>query len=587
MKLVELNLEEQALDILFEEVLQAAELTSIRVFSVDYMTRALSEKHFYDQKAAGDRSRTVPEKVFELLKEEDKTLILGEDSIEYSGETYSKLDKDNKCEVYIPLRKTLDAKEYYYGLILLAADKELKEQSILDNQGLHETLKRLNCKLSKNDDIARRKESMVQIAYMLCEIIDGKEPYLISRLFNVAYWGTKIARTMGISEEDVEKLQIAVLMHDLGKIYIDEGILNKKGELTEEEYKIIKKRVVLSFDIAKKLNGLFVINDLPDIILSYQERVDGKGYPNGLKGDEIPLLSKILGTAKAISSMLVNTSYKRAMSIPEVIRERRENSNRQFDRKVVDAAIAVLADEKKESQVVFDNIGIFATLNIIIKNADEAGEVNKAIESIQNEADEAADANETGEINESMNIWGNVRKTDDEYIFTPIEKTANFKEMVFQYLKLYISVNERMFRYIPEIKEISAHRLVFSELKLVEDTNAFALRWLLDGYFVSPTRNAYKIFVTMIGGDFADFYIFSDELNEVFSQGIIRITFEDGKSSTVPGMIIYSEKIGDKTHFRLKFAGLKESEKQMIFSQIFKKQIEIRTMQNEGKKRPE
>jgi len=324
------------------------------------------------------------------------------------------------------------------------------------------------------------------------------------------------------------------------------------------------------------------LKNVPEYAGGHHERMDGKGYPNGLKRDQIPFLSKILGTAKAVSSMLSNMSYRRAKSIPEVVRELRANAGNQFDRKVVNAAIAVLTEDKKDNQVVFSDIGIFANLNITLKHDDseESRERNRAFAS--REKGEKAAGGAAPEIADSLNIWGNIRLIDGEYVFMPVKKTADFMQMRFEYLKLYVSINERMYRFVPEIKKIGEDYMVFSELKLVDDTNAFAIRWLLDGYFVSPSRNVYKVFVTMVGGDFVDFYIFTEKLGEVLTQGIVRIMFEDGKQATLHGMIIHNERMGDKTYFRLKYAGLKESEKQMIFSQIFKKQIEIRALQNEA-----
>ena len=581
MKLLEYNLEEQALDTLLNRMLETACLKSIRVYTINYRNHALAPKHVCEK--ADGRTYPVPGRMFELVKNAGRALILNEPSFVHARQTYEKQDPENAAEVYIPLKKTLDTKDYCYGLLVLALDTEVNESEFLKDPELCELLKKANSRLSAEDDAARRRESMMQIAYMLCEIIDGKEPYLISRLFNMAYWGIRIARRMGLDDEEIEKLQVAVLMHDLGKIYIDESILNKRGELSEVEYGIIKKRVIYSHDIAAKLNELFVIDDLPEIILCYQERMDGKGYPNGLKRDQIPLLSKILGMAKAVSSMLSNMSYRRAKSIPEVVRELKANAGSQFDRKVVNATISVLAEEKKESQAVFNDIGIFANLNIGVKHdeTDDPREIAKALSSLE-KGQKLPEGAEAAEIDESLNIWGNIRLIDGDYIFVPINRTADFTRMRFEHLKLYVNMNERMYRYIPVIKKVGEDRMIFSDLKLVDDSNAFAIRWLLDGFFVSPSRSVYKVFVTMVGGDFVDFYIFTEELDEVLTQGIVRIMFEDEKNATLHGMIIYNERMGDKTHFRLKYAGLKESEKQMIFSQIFKKQIEIRALQAEA-----
>ncbi|MFZ5975678.1 MAG: HD-GYP domain-containing protein [Bacillota bacterium] len=587
MKFMDINLEEEPLSALMEKALANTGFHSIRVFTIDYLNHKLTQKHSLQKKGEPAVSYSPPAKTFEMLKRIKKALILDKD-FEWN-EKYEKYDPGNKCEVYIPLHKELDNKDYYYGLILLALDSnDHRKLKVLEDKGFLELIKKISSKLSIKDDIARRKESMYEITYLLCEIIDGKEPYLISRLFNVAYWGIKIAKHMGVSQEDIEKLQIAVLMHDLGKIYIDESILNKKGKLTKEEYEIIKKRVVYSYEIAQKLNQLYVIGDLPDIILNCQERIDGKGYPEGKYGDEIPFLSKILGAAKAISSMLTNTSYRRAKTIPEVISELKQNANKQFDEQVVNAAVALLLDEGREYQDCLSSIGTYATLSIKLKankaDMDTPEDILEALMSDETDELSAEKDNDNAKaINEDLNIWGTVRKIDDIYVFTPTKKTVHLETARIKSCKLYINIDERIYRYIPEIEEVSGEKIVFSEIRMVDEPDAFAIRWLLDGYFVSTSRNAYNIFVTMVGGDFVDFYIFSDEIKENITQGVIRIDFDDGKKSTLPGMIVFSEKIGDKTYFRLKFTGVETAERRLIYAEIFRKQVKIKSLLREGR----
>lgn len=487
--------------------------------------------------------------ILRIIKKEKKALVIDYEFF-YDNESYNKYDQSNAVEIYIPIFKETFESRTLIGIVYIASKKALS-MNLADNQEFHDFVGELRTSLIARYDSVRKMEIAYDVSYMLCEIIDKKEPYLISRLFNIMHWCSEIAKEMGLPQRDINKLRIATLMHDLGKIYISEQMLKKTGALTDKEYEIMKRRVNYSYDIAKKLEPLFETYDLPEIILNYQERIDGNGYPSGKKGDQIPLLSKILYAAKAISAMSTNTTYSKAKTISEVIGELTANAGTQFDKGVVDAAVRLLTSEHKSNEACMEDVGTFATLTM--KAGNDGSKENK-------------------------NFWGNIRKAGDEFIFTPSSKMFDIDRLNTQDHSLYVSFNDQIIQYVPDIKTMSEDKVVLSHIKEDKDNHSLSLNWLMPAVLVAPSRKAYEIFVTLIGGECINFYIFKKDVDEEITKGVVSLTFDDGNKATLPGTIVSSTSIEDKMIYRLEYIGISHDDMKMIFAQLFKKQIQLRNM---------
>ncbi|HBW35027.1 PocR ligand-binding domain-containing protein [Desulfosporosinus sp. BICA1-9] len=137
-----------------------------------------------------------------------------------------------------------------------------------------------------------------------------------------------IGRAIGLSEIEVSRLKVVGLLHDIGKIAIEEGILNKPGKLTENEWNQIKRHPDIGFRI---LSSSYEMLELADCILAHHERWDGKGYPKGLKGEAIPRVSRIIALADAYDAMISERPYRNALSEEQALKEIRENAGTQFD----------------------------------------------------------------------------------------------------------------------------------------------------------------------------------------------------------------------------------------------------------------
>lgn len=137
-----------------------------------------------------------------------------------------------------------------------------------------------------------------------------------------------IGREMGFDQEELSELKLIGLMHDIGKIGIDEKILNKDGKLTPEEYEEIKKHPEIGYRILSSANQM---SDIAEYTLAHHERWDGKGYPNGISEKEIPLVSRIIAVADAYDAMTSERTYRNPLSEEAAVEELRKNAGTQFD----------------------------------------------------------------------------------------------------------------------------------------------------------------------------------------------------------------------------------------------------------------
>ncbi len=150
----------------------------------------------------------------------------------------------------------------------------------------------------------------------------------------VASFARMIAQEMNCSEEELDVINVAGMLHDIGKIGIRDDILLKSGRLTDEEFEKIKEHPAIGADIISKL-GLW--DREVDIIRHHHERFDGKGYPDGLAGEAIPKLARIMSVADCFDAMASDRPYRNQMEKSRVIKIIRDNSGTQFDPEVVDA----------------------------------------------------------------------------------------------------------------------------------------------------------------------------------------------------------------------------------------------------------
>ncbi len=163
--------------------------------------------------------------------------------------------------------------------------------------------------------------------------IDAKDHYTFNHSEHVARLSSAIAGVLDLPGDVKDKLEQAARMHDIGKIGVDEIILRKNGPLTTEEFEEIKKHPIIGATIVQQVP--FLEHTIP-VILYHHESYNGKGYPNGLKGEEIPLTARIVMVADAIDSMMRSRPYRNALAMQKVFSELRDFAGIQFDPVIVE-----------------------------------------------------------------------------------------------------------------------------------------------------------------------------------------------------------------------------------------------------------
>jgi len=173
-----------------------------------------------------------------------------------------------------------------------------------------------------------------------------KDPYIRGHQERTSRWAAALAEQMGLSPERVRSVRIASLLHDLGKVSINERILNKPGKLTEEEFAKVKQHAPLGATIM--ISEAEALQQLAPIVRHHHERFDGSGYPDGLPGEEIPLEARILSVVDVFDAMTHDRSYRKALSREETIAELEHGAGTQFDPTVVKAFLALVERRGEE-----------------------------------------------------------------------------------------------------------------------------------------------------------------------------------------------------------------------------------------------
>ncbi len=185
----------------------------------------------------------------------------------------------------------------------------------------------------------RSERSILEAVYSLAKSIELRDRRTKEHCDRMIEYAEKVARRLGMNEEEIDNVRRAAMLHDIGKLGISDAILLKPGKLTAEEFEIVKKHPVIGADIISVAEFL---KDIVPLILCHHERYDGTGYPRGLKGEEIPLGSRVIAVVDVYEALTSDRPYHKAMSKSEAIRILKEGSGTQFDSKIVDVFLEVI-----------------------------------------------------------------------------------------------------------------------------------------------------------------------------------------------------------------------------------------------------
>ncbi len=240
---------------------------------------------------------------------------------------------EQACETFN--RKHSSAKQYI-SLSIGLSTKEKPEDNLEDTE------KRAEDNLRKRKMFEHKSYHSATLSSIMATMY-ARSHETEEHAMRLAHLCVEMGKIWGLPQQSLDELQLFSMMHDIGKVGIDDSILNKPGKLTEEEWVLMKKHPEIGYSIALSTPETETV---ADYILSHHERWDGQGYPQGLSGEDIPLLSRILAVADAYDAMTENRIYRKAMTKGKAIIEIRDQAGRQFDPAVVKIFMEIVQDEK-------------------------------------------------------------------------------------------------------------------------------------------------------------------------------------------------------------------------------------------------
>lgn len=189
------------------------------------------------------------------------------------------------------------------------------------------------------------KQNLIESIFAFAKTIELKDHYTGEHVESTVHFATEIGRALDLPPEELENVKEAAILHDLGKIGINDKVLLKKSKLTKKEFEEIKKHPQIAADIIRPIQFM---HDIIPLILYHHERWDSKGYPAGLKGPEIPLGARIIALADVYQALISNRPYRRAYSKKDAMAIIKKGSGTQFDPEIVDVFLRILKKENNK-----------------------------------------------------------------------------------------------------------------------------------------------------------------------------------------------------------------------------------------------
>lgn len=189
----------------------------------------------------------------------------------------------------------------------------------------------------------RLRQSLEGTIRAIATAVEARDPYTAGHQRRVAALAAAIAMEMGLDVRTTEGIRLGAEIHDIGKIHVPAEILAKPGRLTDTEYALVKEHTQVGYDILK---GIAFPWPVADIAHQHHERLDGLGYPQGLKGDAICLEARIVAVADVVEAMAMHRPYRPAVGVDAALAEIEKGKGRRYDPQAVDACLKLLADKR-------------------------------------------------------------------------------------------------------------------------------------------------------------------------------------------------------------------------------------------------
>jgi putative two-component system response regulator len=209
--------------------------------------------------------------------------------------------------------------------------KRMEEEIEVHHENLEKLVEERTSKL--REALLVLKKTHLDSVKVLAGAIDAKDPYTRGHSDRVRRMSMKIGMKMGFSQERLENLVFGALLHDIGKIGIRDEVLQKKGQLTPEEYQYVQQHPLIGVKIVE---GIDFFKDKISMIRNHHEHFDGSGYPDGLMGETIPLEARIIAVSDAFDAMTSLRPHRKAMPVEDVILEMGKGKGKQFDPQILE-----------------------------------------------------------------------------------------------------------------------------------------------------------------------------------------------------------------------------------------------------------
>ena len=279
------------------------------------------------------------------------TLKTAVDGIRYGASDYL-MKPFNVVEIIAVIRKILEKKRFYNEFKMFL--QELGSRSGIDlphakrqanwDHSLFEMMKEAMSRPSdRTEDDG--SHNYIEFVKVLANTLENKDPYTHGHSSRVNYFSNLIAQKIYLCAEERDYLQIGTYLHDIGKVGIDNKIILKDGKFNEQELEIARRHPEIGVELVKSMG---ISHQIISVIRHHHEFFDGTGHPDGLKGEEIPLLARIVSVADSFDAMTTDRPYRKAFSIEEAILELRRCAGTQFDPILVESFIEII-NEKNES----------------------------------------------------------------------------------------------------------------------------------------------------------------------------------------------------------------------------------------------
>ena len=233
-----------------------------------------------------------------------------------------------------------------------AVQRALKRREMqLENRHLNQWLKEEVT--TRTAELQRERHRLERVSTATLEVLvnalEAKDPYLRGHSARVADLSANIATEMRLTDEDVERIRVAGRLHDLGKIGTRDAVVNKEGPLTPDEFEHVKQHVIIGAQI---LAPLVHLGDIVAMVKSHHERFDGTGYPDGLRGEEVPLGGRIIAVAEVYDALTTARPYQEKMTPEDAVKRMADLSGTVLDPKVFDALVHLVA--RRQTLVFLD-----------------------------------------------------------------------------------------------------------------------------------------------------------------------------------------------------------------------------------------